>query len=230
MLTDGPEHGGEVVDINGVIDDEDIFGPGHLPGAPDAVHDGAGVEGVVFGDLDVGDIVECAVHGEVVVFDVGENGLQEGAHDAFGGFAQEVVLLRGEPDDGGWVDGVGAVGEGGDFDDWIAIGHGVEPGVVAEGAFEDGTFAEFACIGLSWVPAGESCVGADEAFDDHLGVGGDPEGDGFGPAEFDALAVEKAGYEEFGDARGERAGGGVGQDGWASECDGDGHGLPELFP
>ena len=87
MFAEGGEHSGEVVDIDGIIDDEEIFRPCHLSGAPDAVHDGAGVERVVLGDLNVGDIVECAVHGEVVVFDVGEDGCKERTHDAFGCFA-----------------------------------------------------------------------------------------------------------------------------------------------
>ena len=52
-----PEDGGGVVDIDVVIDDEDVLGPGHLTGAPDRVHDAAGLERVVLADLD-----ERAVH------------------------------------------------------------------------------------------------------------------------------------------------------------------------
>ena len=70
--------------------------------------------------------------------------------------------MGGLPDDGGGVDGVFAVGDAGDVEDGVLVLHGVEAGVVAEGAFG----AEFAELHV--------------ALEDVLGVGGDFEVDGFG--------------------------------------------------
>jgi hypothetical protein len=39
------EHRLVVVHIDILIDDDDHLGPGHLPRAPDGVHDAAGLEG-----------------------------------------------------------------------------------------------------------------------------------------------------------------------------------------
>ena len=66
-------------------------------------------------------------------------------------------------------------------------------------------------------------MGIDVAFYHYLGVGGDFEGDCAARDEIDAAAVEEAGEEEFFDAGGEWGGGGVGEDGFAAEDDGEGH-------
>ena len=194
------------------------------------MHHLAGVQREVLPDLDDGAVVERAEHGQVVVLDVGDQRLEQREHDPLGGLAEVVILLRGQADDGGRVDGVAFVGDGADLGDGIAVRHGVEAGVVAEGAFEDRAVAQRPGVGLARVPAGEAGVGAHEAFDHDLGVGGDPERDGLGTAEADALAVEKAGHEQFADAGRQRAGGGIGHHAGAAEGDGDGHGLAEFFP
>jgi hypothetical protein len=76
--------------------------------------------------------------------------------------------------------------DGGDVEDGVPVGEGIEAGVVAEGAFH------------------EFFVGIDEALDDDFGVGGDFEGDGPAGDELDAAIVEEAGKEEFLDAGGGR--------------------------
>ena len=192
------------MDIDVFIDDDDHFGPGHLAGAPDGGHDFAGVVGVFLLDLDEGAGVEDAEHGKVVVDDVGDEDLQEREEDAFGGFAEVIVFLRGLADDGGGIDGIFAVGDGGDGEDGELSGEGVEAGVVAEGAFENGL------------------AGIDVAFDDDFAVGGDFEGDGFAGDEIEPAAHEEAGEHVFVDAGGKGCGGGVGKDGFAAEGDGEG--------
>ena len=94
-----------------------------------------------------------------------------------------------QADDGGGVDGVISAGDCGDFEDGIAIGHGVEAGVIAEGTFEDGTGAEWAGVWIARIPADETGVVANEAFDNDFGVGGDPERDGYATNHGDAGAV-----------------------------------------
>ena len=118
-----------------VVDDDDEFGEGHLAGAPDGVHDAAGVVGVFLVDFDEDAVVEYSEDGEAVVEDVGDQGSQEREEDSFGGFAEEVVFHGGFADDGGGVDGIFSVGDGGDVKGGKVVGEGVEAGVVAEGAF-----------------------------------------------------------------------------------------------
>ena len=84
--------------------------------------------------------MEDTLRGEVDVDDLGEGELHQGEEDALDGFAHPCVFHGGLPYYCGSVDGVFAVGDGGDVEDGIVVLHGVEAGVVAEGAFG----AEFA--------------------------------------------------------------------------------------
>ena len=115
----------------------------------------------------------------------------------------------------------------------------VEAGVIAEWALDDAPGAGWRLV-VVWRQAGGGGRGGgeadgaglvgDEALDDDVGVGGDPERDGLGTGEADGPACEEAGHQEFGDAGRERGGRGIGQDGLSAEGDGDGHGPPERFP
>ena len=60
---------------------------------------------VTLSDADHGTVVERAEHGEVVVVDVVDEGLEEREEDALCGLSEEVVF-QGEADDGGRVDQV----------------------------------------------------------------------------------------------------------------------------
>ena len=108
------------------------------------------------------EVVEDALGGEVDVDDLGEGELHEREEDALDGFAHPGVFHGGLPYYRCGVDGVFAVGDAGEVEDGVVLLHGVEAGVVAEGAFG----AEFAEL--------------DVAFEDVLGVGGNFEVDGFG--------------------------------------------------
>ena len=104
--------------------------------------------------------MEDGLGGEVDVDDLGEGELHEREEDALDGLAHPGVFHGGLADDGGGVDGVFAVGDAGDVEDGVVLLHGVEAGVVAEGAF------------------GAELAELDVAFEDVLGVGGDFEVDG----------------------------------------------------
>ena len=58
-----------------------------------------------------------------------------GKKDALDGLAHPRVFHRRLADDGGGVDGALAVGDAGDVEDRVVVLHGVEAGVIAEGAF-----------------------------------------------------------------------------------------------
>ena len=166
---------GEVVHVAVFVDDDDALGEHGLAHGPDAVHDFAGVAGVGLFDRDDHEVVEDALGREVDVDDLGEGELHEREEDALDGFAHPGVFHGGLAYDGGGVDGIFAVGDAGDVEDGVVVLHGVEAGVVAEGAFG----AEFAEL--------------DVAFEDVLGVGGDFEIDGFGFDQFDEASAEEAG-------------------------------------
>src|ERR1035437_4721295 len=78
---------------------------------------------------------------------------------------------------GGLPPTVAAVGDAGDVEDGVFLFHGVEAGVVTEGAFA----AEFAEIHI--------------AFEDVLGVGGNFEVDRLAAHEFDRLVHQETGEE-----------------------------------
>jgi len=125
----------DAVDVDVFIHHHDHLGPGHLAGAPDGAHDLAGVVGVILLDLDEGAGVEDAEHREVVIEDVGDEDFQEGEEETLGGLAEVIVFLRRFADDGGGVDGVAAMGDGGDVEDGELAGERVKAGVVSEWPF-----------------------------------------------------------------------------------------------
>ena len=86
------------------------------------MHDAACLEGVLLIDFDEGAVVEAAKHGEVVVDDVVDECAEGWEEEAFGGFAEVVIFLRGEANDCGGVDGVVAVCDGCGFEDGVTIG------------------------------------------------------------------------------------------------------------
>src|SRR5579863_3523954 len=112
--------------------------------------------------------MEDAFGGEGEIDELGEGEFEDGEEELHGGAADVEVFHGGHADDGGGVDGVPAVGDGGDVENWVGRGQSVVAGVVAEGAF----FAE-------------GFGGVDVAFDDEVGIGGDFEVGGFAFDEFD---------------------------------------------
>src|SRR5579872_197735 len=124
-----------VVDVDMVVDDDDEFGEGHLAGAPDGVHHSSRMVRIFLFDFDEDAVVEYAGDGEVVIDDVGDERSEEWEENSFGGFAKEIVFHGGFADDGGGVDGIFSVSDGGDVEGGVPVGEAVEAGVVAEGAF-----------------------------------------------------------------------------------------------
>ena len=192
---------GEILDVAVFVDDDDALGEHGLAHGPDAGHDLAGVAGVGLADTDDHEVVEDSLGGEIDVDDLRHGELHEGKEDALDGLAHPGVFHGGLADDGCGVDGVFAVGDAGEMEDGVVVLHGVEAGVIAEGALG----AEFAEV--------------DEAFEDVLGVGGDFKVDRLGLDEFEGFLAEEAGDEVLldlgggGDDGGE-GGSGVGADGY----------------
>ena len=114
---------------------------------------------------------------------LGDRHLHRGQKDALDGLAHPGVFHGRLADDGGGVDGVFAVRDAGQMEDRILVGHGVEAGVVAEGAFG----AQFAQL--------------DVAFEHDLGVGRNFQIDGFALDDLDRLAAQEAGDHELLDLR-----------------------------
>ena len=201
LLADAQGDFGEVLHVAVFVDDDDALGEHGLAHGPDAVHDFARVAGVALADGDDHQVVEDGLDGQIDVDDLGEGELHERQEDALDGLAHPGVFHGRLADDGGGVDGVFAVGDAGDVEDGVVLGHGVEAGVVAEGAF------------------GAELVEFDVAFEDDFGVGGDFEVDGFALDQLDGLLAQEAGDEELfdfgrrGDDGGE-GGGGIGADGY----------------
>jgi hypothetical protein len=127
--------------------------------------------------------MEDAFGRQVDVDDLRDGHLHHRQEDALDGLAHPGVFHRRLADDGGGVDGVFAMGDAGDVEDRILVLHGVEAGVVAEGAF-GAQLAEF-----------------DVAFEDDLGVGRDFEIDGFALHDLDRLAAQEAGDQILLDIR-----------------------------
>ena len=159
--------------------------------------------GIALADGDDHEVVEDALGGEVDVADLGDGELHERQEDALHGLAHPGILHGRLTDDGGGVDGVLAVGDGGEMEDGVLVLHGVEAGVVAEGAF------------------GAELAELDEALEDVLGVGGHLEVDGLGLDELDGLLAEETGDEVLLDLGGGGDNGGKGERGVGA--DGDGH-------
>jgi len=67
--------------------------------------------------------------------DLGDGELHEREEDALDALDHPGVFHGRAADDGGGVDGVLAVGDAGEVEDGVLVLHGVEAGVVAEGAF-----------------------------------------------------------------------------------------------
>ncbi|MDB6018182.1 MAG: hypothetical protein JWR19_2671 [Pedosphaera sp.] len=197
-----------VVDVDVGIDDDDVFGEHHLAHAPEAVHDFVGLHGVGFFDADEDEVVEDAFGGEGDVHDLGEVHLKDGEEEFDAGAAHIEVFHGRDADNGGGVNGVPAVGDGGDVKNGIIVGEGVVAGVVAEGAFH-----------------AEGFLGVDVAFDDEVGISRDFEVVGLAFDEFDGFFAEVTGEEKFVEAIGQGRGGAEGVNGVAAEEDGDGHAL-----
>ena len=194
---------GEVVGVAVFVDDDDALGEHGLAEGPDAAHDFAGVAGVGLADGDDHEVVEDGFGRKADVDDLGQCQLHEGEEDALDGFAHPGVFHGGLADDSGGVDGVFAVGDAGEVEDGVVVGHGVEAGVIAEGAFG----AEFGEV--------------DVAFEDVFGVGGDFEVDGFGLDELGGFGAEEAGDEVFLDFGWGGDDGGEGDGGVCADGDGD---------
>ena len=136
------------------------------------------------------EVVEDAFGRQREVHDLGEVHLEDGQEEFHGRAADVEVFHRRDADDGGGIDGVLPVRDGGDVEDGIRLGQGVVAGVVAERAFVAQRFG-----------------GVNVAFDDEVGVGGDFEVVGLALDEFDGFFAEVTGEEEFVEAVGQRRGG-----------------------
>ena len=173
------------------------------------IHHLARLAGIALFDGDDHEVVKDGFDGQIDVDQFGDGQLHCGKKDALNGFAHPGVFHGRLADDGRCVNGVFAMGDAGEVEDRVVIGHGVEAGVVAERAFA-AEFAEF-----------------DVAFEDDFGVGGDFEVDGFALDDLDRLAAQEAGdHELFNFGR-------RGDDGGKSECrigaNGDGDFEPRAF-
>ena len=104
------------------------------------------------------------------VHDLGEVHLEDGQEEFHGRAADVEVFHRRDADDGGGINGVFAVRDGGDVEDGIRLGQRVVAGVVAERAF-----------------VAQRLGRVNVAFDDEVGVGGDFEVVGLALDEFDGF-------------------------------------------
>ncbi len=200
-----------VVHVHVVVHHDDVFGEHHLPHAPEAVHDFVGLHRVGLLDAHEDEVVEDALGRERDVHDLREVHLEDGQEELHGGGAHVEVLHRRDADDGGGIHGVPAVRDGGDVEDGIRLGQRVIAGVIAERAFVAQRFG-----------------GVDVAFDDEVGVGGHLQGVGLALHELNGFLAEITGEQELVEAVGQRRGGAEGEDGIATEEDGDGHALALL--
>ncbi len=192
------------------------------------MHDAAGLQRICLLDLDARGVVKCAEHGEVVVFDVVHKRLEQRQEEAFGCLTQVVVFLRRQTDNGCRINSFAAMCDGGDFKQRVAIGHGVETGVIAEWAFENCAGAKR--LAGAWVEADETCIAINETFDHDLCVCGDPERNRFGADHFYAAAIEEACEQEFRDSWWQWRSCGVGQHTFAAKDYCNRHALAEFFP
>lgn len=197
-----------VMDVDVGIDDDHVFGEHHLAHAPEAVHDFIGLHGVGFFDADKDEVVEDAFGGEGDVDNLGKVHLKDGEEQFHAGTADVEVFHGRDADDGAGINGILAMGDGGDVKDGIRLGQGVVAGVIAEGAFH-----------------AERFLGIDVTFDDKVGIGGDHEVVGLAFDEFDRFFAEITGEEEFVEAIGQWGGGAEGKYGVATDEDRDGHAL-----
>ncbi len=81
------------------------------------------------------EVVEDPFGRELEVHDLRKVHLEDGQEELQGGAADVEVFHRRDADDGGGIDGVFAVRDGGNVEDGIRLGQGVLTGVVAERAF-----------------------------------------------------------------------------------------------
>src|SRR4030095_4854985 len=88
-----------------------------------------------FADAHKDEVVEDAFGRQRDVYDLGEIHLEDGQEKFHGSAADIEVFHRRHADDGGGIDGVFALRDGGDVEDGIRLGQGVVAGVVAERAF-----------------------------------------------------------------------------------------------
>ena len=99
-------------------------------------------------------LVEDAFRRQREVHDLGEVHLEDGQKEFHGRAADVEVFHRRDADNGGGINGVFAVRDGGDVEDGIRLGQGVVAGVIAERAF-----------------IAQRLSRVNVAFDDEVGVG-----------------------------------------------------------
>jgi len=102
------------------------------------------------------EVVEDAFGRQREVHDLGEVHLEDGQEEFHGRATDVEVFHRRDADDGGGINGVFAVRDGGDVEDGIRLGQRVIAGVVAERAF-----------------VAQRLGRVNVAFDDEVGVGGE---------------------------------------------------------
>ena len=224
----GAEHRGRVVHVHVLVHDEDGFGPGHLPRAPDGVHHAPRLQCVLLADPDEGAVVEGAEHRQVVVLDVRHQRAQERQEHPLGRLAEVVVFLRRQTDDDRGVDRIAAVRDRRHLQQRVTVGHGIEPGVIAERSLERGAGSERA-VGAR-VVAHVTGVVRDVALDDDLGVGGDAQGHGDSARHANTGGLQETGHQELAHARRQRGRGRVRQHGRSAQDDRHRHALAALLP
>ena len=170
---------------------------------PDAVHHLARLTGVALANGHDHQVMKDAFGGQVDVDDLRQRESHQRQKDALDRLAHPRVLHGRLAHDGRRVDRVFAVRDAGDVEDGILLFHGVEAGVVAEGAL------------------GAQLVELHVAFEDDLGMRGHFEIDGLALHQLDRLLAQESGDDELLDLRRRGHDGGEGGRGIGADGDGD---------
>lgn len=197
-----------VMNIDIVVHHDHVFGEHHLAHPPEAVHDFVGLHGVGFADADDNEVVKDAFGREGDIDNFGEVHPNDGEEEEQAGAADVEVFHGRYANDGGGVDGIATMGDGGNVENGVEVRQGVIAGVITKGSFHAKGFG-----------------GVDIAFNHEIGIGRDFEVVGFAFDEFDGFFAQVTGQEVFIHAVGQWRGGAEWEDGVATEENGDGHSL-----
>ena len=107
-----------------------------MPGAPDRMDHLLAMAGIALSDLDDHVVMEHAFHGHVHVEDIGCHHLEQRQEDALRGLAEVGILLGRPADKRCRIDGILAVGDGGDVEDRVLIRLGIIARMVPERSFD----------------------------------------------------------------------------------------------
>jgi hypothetical protein len=196
-----PRHLSIVMHVHLAIDHYDALAELHLARPPQGVHDLAGLHRIALLDRYQHTVVEAALLGQVHVHHLGQSEAEEGQEQAFCGLAQMRVLHGSLPHDGGGIDGVPPVGDGGHVEHRIVVCQRVVAGVVTERSFPSPLFQ------------------VKVALEDDLGMSRNLEVDRLGLDHLHRPTPQEPGEGHLVDHGGERGGGGVGESGIGPDGD-----------